>query len=94
MALLIGFTFAIGLVFAFEHVDDRLKHPDEMKRFLGLPFLGMVPALPANAGMTLISDGGVSSLFSESFRSIRTNVLFSSTEDGGQLIVVTSSAPQ
>ena len=53
----------------------------------------MVPALPANAGMTLISDGGVSSLFSESFRSIRTNVLFSSTDDGGQLIVVTSSAP-
>ena len=93
MAILGGFTLAIGLVFAFEHIDDRLKHPDEMKRYLGLPFLGMVPALSVNAGMTLLSGDGVSSVFSESFRSIRTNVLFSSTDDGGRLIVVTSSAP-
>ena len=31
--------------------------------------------------------------FAESFRSIRTNVLFSSTDQGGRLVVITSSTP-
>lgn len=93
MALLGGLTLAVGLAFAFEYADDRIKNPDELKKHLGLPFLGMVPALfNKTVSAPLISDG-VSSMFSESFRSIRTNVLFSSTDEGGRLVVVTSSAP-
>lgn len=93
MALLAGMTLAVGLAFAFEYADDRLKNPDEMKKHLGLPFLGMVPALfDKTVGAPLIG-GRVPNIFAESFRSIRTNVLFSSTDEGGRLIVITSSAP-
>ena len=80
-----GLTLAVGLVFGFEYLDDRIKNPDEIKKYLGLPFLGMVPALfndTQKTGTTPLLSRGVSSLFSESFRSIRTNVLFSSTDDG------------
>ena len=93
LGLLGGLTLAIGLAFAFEYVDDRIKNPDELKKHLGLPFLGMVPALfDKSITAPLISDR-VPNAFSESFRSIRTNVLFSSTEQGGRLIVITSTGP-
>jgi succinoglycan biosynthesis transport protein ExoP len=93
MALLGGLTLAIGLVFGFEYADDRLKNPDEVKKHLGLPFLGMVPALFDKAITVPLLSNGVPSVFAESFRSIRTNVLFSSTDEGGRFIVITSSAP-
>ncbi|MBI2829339.1 MAG: polysaccharide biosynthesis tyrosine autokinase [Acidobacteria bacterium] len=92
-ALLGGLSLAVGLAFAFEYVDDRIKNPDEMKKHLGLPFLGMVPALFDKSVTAPLISENISSMFSESFRSIRTNVLFSSTDDGGRMIVVTSSAP-
>jgi capsular polysaccharide biosynthesis protein len=38
-------TLAIGLAFFFEYLDSRIKSPDEVKQHLGLPFLGMLPAL-------------------------------------------------
>jgi len=64
-----------------------------MKKHLGLPFLGMVPAIFDKTVAAPLISNGVSSLFAESFRSIRTNVLFSSADDGGRFIVVTSTAP-
>ena len=93
MALLGGLTLAIGLAFTFEYADDRIKNPDEMKKHLGLPFLGIVPALFDKNLTTPLIDKGAPNMFAESFRSIRTNVLFSSTDQGGRLVVVTSSTP-
>jgi succinoglycan biosynthesis transport protein ExoP len=94
MGALFGLTLAVGLAFVFEYADDRIKNPDELKKHLGLPFLGMVPALfDRSAASPLISDPNVSAVFSESFRSIRTNVLFSSTDEGGRVVVITSSMP-
>ena len=93
LALFGGLTLAIGFVFGFEYADDRIKNPDEMKKHLGIPFFGMVPRLLGRAIETPLISDGASSLFSESFRSIRTNVLFSSTDSGGRSIVVTSSGP-
>src|SRR5207253_116401 len=40
----------------------------------------------------LISDR-VPGNFSESFRNVRTNLMFSSTEEGGRSVVVTSTGP-
>ena len=93
IALLGGLGLAVGLAFAFEYGDDRIKNPDELKKSLGLPFLGMVPALFDKSITTPLITGGAPNLFGESFRSIRTNVLFSSADEGSRLVVVTSSAP-
>ena len=93
MALLGGLTLAAGLAFALEYADDRIKNPDELKRHLGLPFLGMVPALFDKDIKNPLIGSGVPNIFSECFRSIRTNVLFSSTDQGGRLVVITSSTP-
>jgi capsular exopolysaccharide synthesis family protein len=93
IALLGGLGLAVGLAFAFEYGDDRIKNPDELKKSLGLPFLGMVPALFDKAITNPLITGGAPNLFGESIRSIRTNVLFSSADEGSRLVVVTSSAP-
>ena len=93
LALFGGATLAIGLAFFFEHLDSSIKSPDEMKRHLGLSFLGMVPALFDKAIENPLINNGVPPNFSESFRAVRTNLLFSSAEEGARSVVVTSTGP-
>jgi succinoglycan biosynthesis transport protein ExoP len=90
-AALSGLVLAIGLVFLFEYFDNRIKSPQELRAHLGLSFLGMVPAIDAS-GPSLVS-GGVPPHFAEAIRNVRTNVLFSSAEEGVRTIVVTSAGP-
>jgi capsular exopolysaccharide synthesis family protein len=93
LALVGGTALALGLTFFFEYLDDRIKSPDEVKVHLGLPFIGMVPALfDKNLPDPLMSNP-VPATFAEAFRAIRSNVLFSSAEEGPKVMVVTSSAP-
>ena len=89
-----GLLAALGLAFFFEYIDDRIKSPDEIKA-LGLPFLGMLPVISSSGESDPgpLLTRGVSPNFAESCRTLRTNVLFSSTEKGGQSLVVTSSGP-
>jgi len=94
LALLGGLFLGIGLAFFFEYLDSHIKQPDEIKTQLGLPFLGMIPAFIAKntTGPPLIGNG-MPHEFSEAFRAIRTNVLFSSADAGSKSIVVTSTGP-
>ena len=76
-------------------MDNKIKTPDDIKWDLGVTCLGMVPKItykPASGGSPLLNNG-VPPNFSEAFRSLRTNVLFS--VNGGYLnsLVVTSTAP-
>jgi succinoglycan biosynthesis transport protein ExoP len=94
-AMLTGGVLAIGLVFGLEYLDNRIKSPDEISAHLRIPCLGLVPAAPckhATDGAPLINNG-VPAHFSEAFRTIRTNVLFSSVDEGSRTIVVTSTGP-
>jgi polysaccharide biosynthesis transport protein len=94
IAILGGAFLGIGLAFFFEYLDSRIKQPDEIKTQLGLPFLGMIPAFVAKetTGPPLIGNG-MPQEFSEAFRGIRTNVMFSSADTGPKSIVVTSTGP-
>jgi capsular exopolysaccharide synthesis family protein len=95
LGLLSGAVLAIGLTFFFEYLDSRLKTPEEMKAHLGLPALGMVPALAPQSwkGREPLIHIGVPPGFAEAFRTIRTNVLFSSAEEGARALVITSTGP-
>ena len=93
LALFGGATFAAGLAFFFEYLDNRIKSPDEVKQHLGLPCLGMVPALFDKAIENPLINNGVPPNFSESFRAVRTNLLFSSADEGSRTVVITSTGP-
>ncbi|HTK29886.1 MAG TPA: polysaccharide biosynthesis tyrosine autokinase [Vicinamibacterales bacterium] len=87
-------ALAIGLAFFFERIDNRIRTPQEMKAHLGVPFLGMVPAVAdKNGSENPLLNNGVSPNFVEAFKTVRTNVLFSSSEDGLKTLVITSAGP-
>ena len=88
-----GTTLALGLTFFFEYLDSRIKSPEEVKAHLGLSFIGMVPALFEKDLKDPLMSNAVPANFAEAFRAIRSNVLFSSADEGSKVLVVTSSAP-
>jgi capsular exopolysaccharide synthesis family protein len=89
--LFFGCFLGVGLAFFFEYLDDRIKTPDEIKSYLGLPVMGMVPLTRRRSTPPLIS-GDVPPIFAEAFRGVRTRVIFSS-ERQIRSLVVTSTAP-
>ncbi|MEP6915547.1 MAG: polysaccharide biosynthesis tyrosine autokinase, partial [Acidobacteriota bacterium] len=93
LALVGGAAMACGLALFFEYLDNRLKSPEEIKQYLGLPFLGMVPALFDKGIINPLISGKVPNNFAESFRAVRTNVLFASADEGARSIVITSTGP-
>ena len=94
IGLLGGAFLGIGLTVFLEYLDNRVKTPEEIEQELGLPSLGLIPITPAVPGKAnpLISDGAPPN-FSEAFRALRTNILFSAADGGPRSIVVTSTGP-
>jgi capsular exopolysaccharide synthesis family protein len=89
-----GAIFGLGLAFLFEYLDNRVKTPEEVERELGIPSLGLIPMTAGAPGKAnpLISDGAAPN-FSEAFRALRTNILFSAADGGPRSVVVTSTGP-
>lgn len=93
LATIGGLALAIGCAIFFEYMDNHVKTPDEIKAHLGLPYLGMVPAVFEKGMETPLIHGGAPANFCEAFRGVRTSVLFSSAEPGGKTVAVTSTGP-
>jgi succinoglycan biosynthesis transport protein ExoP len=95
LASLGGLVLACVLAFGVEYFDSRIRLPDEVRQHLGLPFLGMIPALGKDdgSGEGPLMRGDVPPAFSEAIRSVRTALLFSSAEEGPRSVVVTSTGP-
>ncbi|MEJ2352630.1 MAG: polysaccharide biosynthesis tyrosine autokinase, partial [Anaerolineales bacterium] len=96
MAAILGLLLALGLAFLLEHLDNTIHGPEEIGRYLDVPFLG-----PAGLA-SWDGDGRASELvvikeprshFAESLRNIRTNILFSFTEPEQKTVVITSPGP-
>ncbi len=97
MAVVIGLALGIGLAFLFEQADNTIKTPDDIKA-MGLPFLGMVPAVPpeSSAGGALPRltamknpEGAVA----EAYRVLRTNLMFTAPTDTGRALLISSANP-
>jgi len=90
-AILAGLTIAFGLAFGIEYLDDSVKTPEDVTRRLKLPLLGLVPAVRGQRVPVLTET--VPHDFGESFRSLRTSLVFTSGSEGTRVIAVTSSQP-
>jgi exopolysaccharide transport family protein len=94
LALLGGVILACGTAFFFEYLDSRIKSPEEIEAYLGLPAIGMIPALGKNWKQSNpLINNGVPPNFAEAFRALRTNVLFAAAEAASRAVVVTSTGP-
>jgi capsular exopolysaccharide synthesis family protein len=90
LAAVFGVLSSVGCGFALEFGRDRIRSVDEIRTGLGLRSLGMVP-LEASAPS---ADNQTSQRFSESIRTVRSNVLSLVAKDAmPSSLLVTSSNP-
>jgi capsular exopolysaccharide synthesis family protein len=97
LALLIGLGLGVGLAVLVGRIDDTVKTPDDIAQLLGLPFLGMVPAvdqdLAPEPGPRLAVARAPQSAVAEAYRVVRTNLIFRAPAKRGQVVVMSSSSP-
>jgi capsular exopolysaccharide synthesis family protein len=91
MALVLGIALGVAFAYTVEYLDDTVKLPDDVTRRLKLPLLGLVPAV--SGGKVPVLTNPVPHDFGESFRSLRTSLVFTNGGDGKRMIAVTSTQP-
>ncbi len=57
LSLVVGLMFGIGLAFFQEYLDNSIKAPEDVSRYLNLPTLGMIPRLGSLSGKRGYSYG-------------------------------------
>ncbi|RVU83422.1 polysaccharide biosynthesis tyrosine autokinase [Leucothrix sargassi] len=91
----LGLMLGAVIAFLLEFLSNGIKSSEELKKALGLPLLGVVPNVvekkPAAHFMAAIDNP--SSAMAEAYRSVRTNLLFSSADGVPKVISVTSAIP-
>ena len=98
LAMVVGLFLGIGLAFFLEYLDNTIKLPEEIKDHLKVPYLGPVPAFATDQSLDgfrgdLVMMHSPKSTASESFRGIRTGILFSAADTVPQILLVTSAGP-
>ncbi|MFC1645677.1 polysaccharide biosynthesis tyrosine autokinase [Candidatus Omnitrophota bacterium] len=100
MSIIVGLLGGLGLTFFFEYLDDTIKGVDEIERLARWPFLGSIHKFEVSSK---ISEGDRDIFvhikpkdpISETYRAIRTSLLFSITEEHPlKSIVITSPGPR
>ena len=95
VAALIGFVLAAGAAYILEYLDDTLKTPDDVRKVADLPALGGVGQLDGSDYATqLVTVRQPRSSISEAYRSLRTNIQFSTVDDRFRTLMVTSANPK
>jgi non-specific protein-tyrosine kinase len=93
LAAMVGFMLAIGVIFVIEALDDTLKTPDDVKKALDLPVLGVIAKHDLEDGKPITSISPRSPV-SEAFRTLRTNVQYASIDKPLRTILITSTDPR
>ena len=104
---ILGLLLGIALAFVVETMDRTVKTQVEIDQVPGLPYLGMVPKIPgsqrmregkrrpaSNPEVDLIVHRNSGSTVAEQCRSIRTNLMFASTDTKMEKILVSSAGPR
>ncbi len=96
LGALVGATLAGGLALFIEYIDDRVRSSEQVAELLNLPVLGSIARFGkrrASYPERLITHPTVPATIAESYRAIRTNLLFLAGEDNRKIYVFTSPGP-
>ena len=91
MGMLLGLVLGVLLAFVLEFLDDTLKTPEDIEQRLKLAVLGIIPRLVKQTPEQAVMD--LRSAFSESYRSVRTALQFSTDQGVPKVLLVTSASP-
>lgn len=95
LGALLGLMAGVGAVFVVESMDTTIKRPDEAAELVGLPVLSAIPSwreASRSAKDSIVPVGAQQrrSAFAESFRHLRTGLLYSNPDKPLRTILVTS----
>lgn len=94
LAVVVGALLALGAAFLAEYLDDTVKTPDDISRVTGLSTLGAIARLKdASGSRQLIAWLRTKAPESEAYRTLRTNIQFSSVDNPMRSLLITSSGP-
>ncbi len=84
IAVLVGLGLGVALVLGKDYLDNTIRDPEEVERYLHIDLLAVVP----NHEDTNLQ------LVTEAYQNLRTALIFARRDDGGQVVLVTGTAPQ
>ncbi|SFV60089.1 Tyrosine-protein kinase Wzc [hydrothermal vent metagenome] len=94
---LIGFILGVVWIFLLEFLDDKIKTENEIKQIIDFPIVGSIPHMEGNEKMwdeTIKIFDSPKSIFSESFRNLRSNLQMlyrTENEKNAKVILLTSN---
>ena len=89
-----GILIGLGLAFAADSLDRRVRTVEEVEEQLGLPLLARTPTPPRRSrkGIALFDDPG--SPYAEAMRRLATNIVFSNPDREARTLLFTSALQQ
>lgn len=97
IALFISIFGTIGVVFVVYYFDDTVKLTDDLEEEIGMPVVAKVfksdIGSKNNRKVELLAQKYPKSIVSESIKTLRTNLQFSSVDEDIKTILITSSIP-
>lgn len=89
----LGLLLGVGLAFAFDRMDTRLRSPSDIDEALGIPQLGRISRPPGSrrpdTDLVMLAEGD--SLYAEEIRQLRPSVQFASIVRDSKVIMVASA---
>jgi capsular exopolysaccharide synthesis family protein len=83
VSVALGLLLGIGLVLGLDYLDQTLRTPEAVERYLGIEVLSALPKLTEDSARVL----------RESFQSLRTAVMLAARGEGSHILMVTSTVP-
>ena len=94
IAGVLGGLFAVILAFFMEYMDKGFRNVAQVEKVTGLTVAGMVPEVKVTTPVIDYAIDNLTSVYSESLRTILTHIHFSNPDKKIQTILVTSSIPK
>jgi len=84
VAGLLGLLLGVGIVLARDYLDNTVKDPEEIERYLHADLLAAVPQY----------DEANVHFVTEAYQNLRTALIFGRKDEAGQIVLVTGTVPQ
>lgn len=92
-AFVLSLGFGIALAFLIHQIDDTIKTPDDIRRKLGLPSIGVVPKVSKKTDLVGDALADPKSAISEALATAQTALEFATDEGAPRSLLVTSTRP-
>ena len=90
------FLLCLGAIFLIDYLDDTFKTPEDIKRYLDLPVVGMIGEMEQSqndSGLVYVGENPRSPI-AEAYRLLRSNLEFASVDQPLNTLLVTSVGPE